>query len=330
MPMRPTPRWTRGCATALLLACWGATAVAQPPAPTPAPTAPAPRPRPAPAPPVEAPDDGGLTVRDTSAGYIDNPLPLDQVFLRADAGFGFTRPNRAEFFYAQGRPGGPGLPLPERRVDFTDLSAGVEKVLAPRLSVFAAVPVRFLDPQVNANATGLGDVWAGFKYVACRNESSVVTFQMTAYAPSGNPSLGLGTNHATLEPALLAAHSPADRLTLLGELRAWTPLGGTDFAGEVLRYGIGARYDLVRTERFRAAPLVELVGWEVLGGKQSGLTDGGVAVTDSAAGTSVLNLKVGCRFDWGRRAGLYVGYGRALTGERWYSDVVRVEARWLY
>jgi hypothetical protein len=279
---------------------------------------------------VGSADDGGLTVRDTSAGYIDNPLPLDQFFIRSDSGSGFARPNRAEFFYAQPRPRGPGLPRPERQIDFTELTAGVERVLAPRLSVFAGVPTRFLNPQVNANAAGLGDVWAGFKYVAWRDRATVATFQLTAWAPSGNPNLGLGTNHATLEPALLAAHSPVDRLTLLGEFRAWTPLGGTDFAGEVLRYGLGARYDLVRSPNFRAAPVIEFVGWEVLGGKQSGLTDAGFPVTQSAAGTSILNLKVGCRFDWGTRAGLYVGYGRPLTGERWYSDVVRVEARWLY
>jgi hypothetical protein len=321
MPAFPLIR--SSCALALFIA-WGAVASAQPKAP-PVPVAPAPLPRPA-TPPA---DDGGLSVRDTSAGYIDNPLLLDQVFIRSDSGYGFTRPNRAEFFYAQTRPG-PGLPLRERQVDYTDFTLAAEHVLAERLSVFAGIPIRFLDPQVNANATGLGDVWAGFKYVAWRNPKSVLTFQLTAYAPSGDPHLGLGTNHTTLEPALLGAWSPADRLTLLGEFRAWTPIGGTAFAGEVLRYGLGARYDLVRTETCRFAPIVELVGWEVLGGKQSGLTDTGAVVVDGAAGTSILNLKVGFRLDWGDRAGFYAGYGRPLTGERWYSDIVRLEARWLY
>jgi hypothetical protein len=32
----------------------------------------------------------------------------------------------------------------------------------------------------------------------------------------------------------------------------------------------------------------------------------------------------------GEQAGLFVGYGRAVTGERWYRDIVRVEFRWLY
>lgn len=309
-----------------LFVAWGALASAQPKAPVP--VIPAPPPRPTPLPPAE--DDGGLSVRDTSAGYIANPLPLDQVFLRSDSGYRFTRPNRAEFFYAQTLPDGPGLPKPERQVDFTDLTLAAEHVLADRLSVFAGVPIRFLNPQVNANAGGLGDVWAGFKYVAWRDPKSVLTFQLTAYAPSGDPHLGLGTNHTTLEPALLGAWSPADRLTVIGEFRAWTPIGGKSFAGEVLRYGLGARYDLVRTETSRFAPIVELVGWEVLGGKESGLTDSGIVVVDGAAGTSILNMKVGFRFDWGDRAGFYAGYGRPLTGERWYSDLFRLEARWLY
>jgi hypothetical protein len=313
--------WVLVCAVTLVLA--GSSAKAQPPAPA------TPPPVPAPAPPAD-PDDGGLTVRDTSAGYIDNALPMNQVFFRADAGFNFFFPNRAEFFYAQPQPGGPGLPRPERKVDYTDLTTGLEKLINPDASVFIAVPVRLLNPQVNANAGGLGDVWAGFKYVCWRDESTIATFQLTAYAPSGNPNVGLGTNYVTLEPALLAAHSPVDRLTFLGEFRAWTPIGGTDFAGEVLRYGVGGRYDIVKSDTCRVAPIIEFVGWEVLGGKQSGLNDAGVPVTQSAAGTSILNLKVGCRFDWGDRAGLYVGYGRPLTGEAWYADLFRVEARWLY
>jgi len=44
----------------------------------------------------------------------------------------------------------------------------------------------------------------------------------------------------------------------------------------------------------------------------------------------VVNLKVGARVDFGDRFGVYAGYGRAVTGDRWYRDVFRVEFRWLY
>src|SRR5437764_15056865 len=132
MPPNPSTLWRCGTVVAILLGA--GVAAAQPPVP-----APSPPPRTSPPRSADPPDDGGLAVRDTSAGYIDNAQPLDQVFLRTDSGFRFARPNRAEFFYAQARPGGSGLPRPERQVDFTDLTTGAERVLTPRLSVFAGL-----------------------------------------------------------------------------------------------------------------------------------------------------------------------------------------------
>ena len=99
---------------------------------------------------------------------------------------------------------------------------------------------------------------------------------------------------------------------------------------EVLRYGVGGRYALVRTPTLRLASTLEFVGWEVLGGRERGQPAVGPPTTESAAGTSILNLKVGYRVDWRDRLGLYAGYGHPLTGERWYSDVFRVEVRVLY
>ena len=44
----------------------------------------------------------------------------------------------------------------------------------------------------------------------------------------------------------------------------------------------------------------------------------------------MVNAKLGARLDLGERFGLYMGYGRAITGDTWYRDAVRLEARWLY
>jgi hypothetical protein len=306
--------------------------VAPPPRVVPPPPAPVPPPEIAPAPPADpapAPRRRYSTL-DSSVGYIDNPIPTDQFALRYDAGYGFGFPNRAEFFYAQARPGGPGLPRPERSVDFQDVVAVLEAGCDRRWSAFVEVPVRFLDPEVNANAAGLGDVSGGFKYAFRDDESGVASLQLRVYAPSGNPRRGLGTGHASLEPGLLGFRPLGDRLALLGEFRVWVPLGGTDFAGPVLRYGAGLRYDLLRTDSLRLAPVAEFVGWTVLGGKESRLTPDGVAAVSGAAGTGILNVKVGSRLDLGGRFGLYAGYGRPLTGERWYADIFRLECRWLY
>jgi len=289
--------------------------------------APAPAPQPVPMPPPRR----RYSTLDSSVGYIDNPIPADQLLLRYDAGYDFRTPNRAEFFYAKPRPaGGPGLPRAERSVDFQDVIAVLEAACDQRWSVFVEVPVRFLNPEVNANTAGLGDVSAGFKYAFWEGEAGVATFQLRAYAPSGDAGRGLGTRHTTLEPTLLGFKPLGKKLSLLGEFRVWIPVGGTDFAGPVFRYGVGLRYDLLRTESLRLAPLVEFVGWTVLDGKESRLTPGGVPVVLDAAGTSIVNVKAGYRLDVGERFGFYAGYGRAITGDRWYEDTFRLEGRWLY
>ena len=52
-----------------------------------------------------------------------------------------------------------------------------------------------------------------------------------------------------------------DRLTMENELRLWVPVGGTDFAGNIIRYGVGLHYEVCRTENFSVRPVTELVGW---------------------------------------------------------------------
>ncbi len=56
------------------------------------------------------------------------------------------------------------MPRPERRVDYQDVLGYLEWVAAPRVSLFVEGPYRFLNPQVNANVSGFGDMNAGFKW----------------------------------------------------------------------------------------------------------------------------------------------------------------------
>jgi hypothetical protein len=144
--------------------------------------------------------------------------------------------------------------------------------------------------------------------------------------PTGDARRGLGTDHVSLEPGLLFFHRCTDRCRLEGELRYWTAVGGTAFAGDVLRYGIGAQYDLYRDCCTRVTPVVELVGWEVVDGLKGVFGD---PVPQDAAGDSILNIKFGVRAGWGR-CDVYAGFGQALTSQRWYDDTFRLEWRWLY
>jgi hypothetical protein len=269
----------------------------------------------------------GPRVSDSSAGYIDSAIPGSLFRFRFDAAYNDARPTRAEFFYPKGAPFGPGLPEPERSVDFQELAAYLELAASERLSGFINTPVRFLNPEINRDHAGFSDLDAGFKFAFLSSDARVATFQFRTYMPTGESRRGLGTDHVSLEPALLCYDALTDRLALESELRVWVPLGGTDFAGNIVRYGIGIHYDLFRTSNCTYVPVAEFVGWTVLDGKESVLPPSGKAFVQDAAGQTILNAKLGMRVkfsDWGD---LYGGYGRALTGNRWYEDILRVEFR---
>jgi hypothetical protein len=267
---------------------------------------------------------------DSNVGYIDTALIGNQARLRFDAAYNDNRPSRAEFFYAAGRDTTRKLPFPETRVDYQEFSAYLEGRLAHNVSAFVETPVRLLNPEVNENHTGFGDMNAGFKYALINESNLVTTFQLRTYIPTGDPRRGLGTDHVSLEPALLAWDRLAERVTLYGELRYWIPIGGTDFAGDVIRYGIGVSYGMRCQDRFWVTPVIELVGWTVLDGKEQAVPVPDVAIASNASGDTIINAKFGARLGYGSRADFYAGYGRALTGEVWYKDIIRVEFRLLF
>jgi hypothetical protein len=272
-------------------------------------------------------EESGPDVIDSSVGYIDSALLANQFRLRFDAAYDNTRPTRAEFFYPKGGATGPGLPSPETKVDYQELSSYLELVLLQRLSAFIEAPVRFINPEINANHYGFSDLNAGLKYAILQNQETVATFQFRTYAPTGDAHEGLGTNHVSLEPALLLFHRFGECWTFEGELRDWIPIGGTDFEGNVIRYGVGLSYGERHCDRWWLTPVVEFVGWEVLGGKELAAVTPTTFVVEDAAGDSILNVKAGLRFGFGDRADFYAGYGRALTGDTWYRDIWRLEFR---
>ena len=101
--------------------------------------------------PASAPAQGGggLSGSDSRVGYIDNAIPATLFRLRFDDAFDDHRPTRAEFFYAKGKPGGPGLAEPEGDVDFQELTAYLEFAPSERLSAFVELPARFVQFQDN-------------------------------------------------------------------------------------------------------------------------------------------------------------------------------------
>jgi Putative MetA-pathway of phenol degradation len=313
-------------------------------------------PTPKPEKPTRPPIEGSMV------GYIDNPIVESEIRIRFDAGFDINTPDRAEFFYAKcgcyraggadpnapGPPPGPpgsGKAVIPNSLNFQQLYVDGEFAPIRRLSLFAEVPVRWIQAQSLAISTnggtfpnegGLSDVMAGFKLAAIASESTYLTFQFRGYFPSGDASQGLGTNHYSVEPKLLLYHRFPNRLTLEGEVGDWHPIGGSGsagvpvkgsggFAGDVFRYGIGPSYKLYSGNRVTISPVLELVGWYVLSGLQTATQKG---QPSDASGTNIVNIKIGARTSIGRHNSFYIGYGHAVTSAVWYEQIVRTEYRY--
>jgi hypothetical protein len=291
--------------------------------------------------PGDASDEGGPVVSNSTVGYIDGAIPCGQLRLRYDSSYDNRTPSRGEFFYARS-PTPPG-DRAETRVDDQELSAYAEAPLNGRLSLFVEAPVRFLNPTVDNNVKGLGDVNFGFKWAFYEEQQRVLTFQFRGYAPTGDGDVGLGSSHFRAEPALLGYSRLTDRLTAEGEVRLLVPIGDTppvpgavsgsapNFASTVLRYGVGLGYEAYQSERLVVTPVAEVVGWTFLNGKKTITSFADPAGMDvSAAGDTIVNLKAGARFRHPGVGDLYIGYGHAMTGERMYHDIVRAELRFVY
>jgi hypothetical protein len=266
-----------------------------------------------------------VTTFDSAVGYIDDAIPGSYLRFRFDGADGNNRPSRAEYFYAKGGPNGPGFPTFAGTVDFEEYTLYLEYAFRPRFSMFIDGGIRAVDPEFRDRTDGFGDMDFGFKYAVLYDPNRILTFQLRTWAPTGDEHQGLSTGHATIEPGLLYYRQLSPKLRVEGELLYWIPIGGTDFAGDVLQYGLGVSYGPRRKCGCWACPVVEFVGWTVLGGKEQPTANPASII--SAAGDDILNVKAGFRLGYGERASMYLGYGRSLTGDVWYKDIIRAELR---
>jgi hypothetical protein len=234
-------------------------------------------------------------------------------------------------------------PLIETDLDYQEIRFDFEYALNDKFSLFAEVPWRSTDGATLGSESGLGDIRAGFKWGLLNNSQNQLTFQLRGYFPTGAADKGLGTDHASIEPGLLYFGQLNERWTMAAELRYWAPIDGTsgrgtsfseDYSGDVIRYGLGFGYDIPLASGTVVTPVVEVVGWSVLGGLALSSADGTPFGTTfpgfgyrEVDGENIANLKFGLRFGFTNDKSLYVGYGAALTDDVWYDDVVRVEFR---
>jgi hypothetical protein len=263
-------------------------------------------------------------------GYIDYAVVGNFFRFRFDAAYDNPTPDRAEFLYRQADL---AQGIGDWGVDFQDFSPYLELAWNERLSFFVETPIRLINGEMTGATGGFSDMNAGFKYALIASPDEYLTLQLRVYAPTGDADRFLGNGHATIEPGILYYRRWSERISLYGELRDWIPVGGTKtddgrhFAGNILRYGVGAGYDLLNPyyacNNQRLMAVGEMVGWTVLGGQVTNFEDFEV---ESASGDTIVNAKVGMRYCVNQHS-FYAGYGRALTGDIWYQDVLRFEYR---
>jgi hypothetical protein len=288
--------------------------------------------------------------RPSMVGYIDDSSISNKFRVRFDSGRDLKGADRAEFFYAKcgcyrdlpptnaaydpNAPGpGPGVLT---SADFTEFHVYGEYALGGRASVVGNLPIRSLKPQSFLPGTGsfsdqsgIGDVRAGLKVGLATDSNSQITLQGMVYMPTGKSENGLGTNHWSVDPAILYSTQLGPYASLEAEFGTVFPTDGSagvptsspdKFAGKVIHYGIGPSFDVYSDGRTRFAPVVEIFGWHVVDGYST-------FENAPVNGVNIVNIKIGARLASGLNS-VYVGWGKALTDTTWYDNLIRFEYRY--
>lgn len=271
----------------------------------------------------------------SASAFVDSALIGNRLRLRYDGLWTNTRPDRADFFTARTKAvvGGRGFNQPETNLDMQEFSTHVEMMISQRVSIFAEMPLRAVNPEVNGNRANIGDLNAGFKVAYSVEPDLVQTFQLRVYMPTGSADDGLGVGHPSIEPGLFVWQRLPWNCVLEAELRDWIPINGTVNAGNVLRYGVSLSRDFLLSDGgWNVRPVAELVGWTLLRGQETvsvplnaEFTQFRTIVDESRS--TIINLNLGLRFGTAT-SDVYLGWSHAMTGPAWFAEGFRLEYRW--
>ena len=260
---------------------------------------------------------------------VDISQPFNHFRIRFDNAYDHEFPDRSEYLWA--KIGGKGPPQPERLVDYQDIRFKLE-LAGSRFSVATEIPLRIMDPINNPNTAGMGDMSLTTKTVLVDNECWQITQLFRSYFNTGAPGHGTGNGHVSLEPGVLARYKVGKRTKLHGDLKYWFPLGAdSTHSGGILNYGLAISHLAFDSDNFAMIPTLEFVGWTVLDGEQT-LPNGELQPVD---GLGIFNLHPGVRFviDKGGNSNLCevgISSGIALSSDRWYENLLRLDFRWTF
>jgi hypothetical protein len=278
---------------------------------------------------------------------VDHSQPISNNRLRVDLAYGLPLPDRSEFFWS--RIGSTGPKYAERSVDYQDFRFQMEFAQGGLFSVFTELPLRVLDPEINGNTAGFGDMVVGNRAVMIDGKYWQVTQVLRTHINTGDFQRGLGTGHVSLEPGLVLRYRWNCTTYLHGELKYLTPLGGDPTAaGDVLRYGLSVATVAYETDTFAVLPSLELVGHTFLDGLKTlpptvppfaagptGGTDPFIGRVVDVDGEDFLSIHSGVRLVLGPRGDLglcEVGAsgGVAPDNDATFDFLGRLEVRWSY
>jgi hypothetical protein len=274
--------------------------------------------------------DPPLGISESFVAWIDSAAPRNVIGFRFDGAFHNRQPMRAEYLHPSGGiPNANGFPLMETKISYQELTSFAEYSITPWFSGFVEGPYRWLNPDINENRSGAGDMRYGLKLCTYSQDHFIATILVRLYQPSARVE-ALGTGHWSIEPGLLLAYQMNEMLHFEGELRYWIPLTGDEFAGEVARYGLGLAWGQRASSGLWYMPVIEGIGWTVMNGKTAVAYSADNYLIQEAHGQTIANGYLGVRWGHGANLDFYAGYGRSFTGHFWARDQFRFEIRYSY
>lgn len=259
------------------------------------------------------------------------PMVMDTAISSSYAGFrirfdrGLASPDRLEYLWAKaGR--GPG---PETRVDLIDTVYRTELGNA-QAALISEIGMRALNPEVNSNTVGFGDMVLGGKALVYDGRCTKISSIFLSYLNTGPTQRGLGTGHVSLEPGMLLRHQWSDFTFLHSEIKYRLPIAGSaGFAGDVLTTGFGLSTIWRESDRYALMPTVELQTHSFLFGSET-LDSGTIQRVD---GITALDVFPGMRLAYAKSAmgswEIGVAGGLTFADRDWFDSRVVLDLRWI-
>ncbi|QDT03976.1 hypothetical protein K227x_23620 [Rubripirellula lacrimiformis] len=253
---------------------------------------------------------------------LDTAIQVPHFGVRLKLDDGLQTPDRAEYYW--GQPAGPETGLNAQDLSVR-LAVGNEKAM-----VLTQYTMRSLDPEINDNTTGFGDMVIGAQALLVDGKRTKVATVFRTYLATGPVKRGLGTGHTSLEYGLLGRHCLRPETYAFAELKYWMPLKGTEgIAGDVLSTGWGISTIAAESDVFAFLPTLEIKTLSFLFGGQNATSPTTFQRVD---GETAIEVYPGARFVLGPKSdlGLWefgVATGFTIADEQWFDTRFVFDAR---